>query len=64
MAGYDVLWFVAIVIGTVLLGAAIAYGIMRARTRTRGEAVASEAETRRIYKSEDPGYRGTGGPTR
>ncbi len=54
--GYNILWFVATVIGTVVLGAVIAYGIMRGRSRTTRERIAGEMRTREIYKSEDPGY--------
>ncbi len=54
--GYNILWFVATVIGTIVLGAVIAYGIMRARARTPRERIAGEMRTREIYKSEDPGY--------
>jgi hypothetical protein len=57
MEGYNILWFVAVVIGTVVLGAAIAYGITRSRARTTNERIASEIKTREIYESEDPGYK-------
>lgn len=57
MEGYNILWFLAVVVGTVVLGAAIAYGMMRARSRTASERIAGERKTHEIYKSEDPGYR-------
>lgn len=56
MDGYNIMWFVAVVIGTMVLGAAIAYGIMRSRARTPRERLAGEARTREIYRTEDPGY--------
>ena len=43
------LWFV----GAVILGLAIAYGIMRNRRRTNAEKVTTEQATRNLYREED-----------
>lgn len=48
-------WFIAVVIGTIVLGAAIAYGMMRGGRRTRGEEQRSEAGTRDIYHKDNGG---------
>lgn len=55
--GYDILWFVAVVIGTAVLGLLIAYGMMRNRARTRAERLETERATRELYERQDPGYR-------
>lgn len=54
--GSNIVWFAAVVLGTVILGAVIAFAMTRSRRRTPAEDRASEARTREIYKSEDPGY--------
>lgn len=53
MEGYDAMWFVAVVVGTVVLGAAIAFGMMHARRRSGAERIAAERRTRANYRAED-----------
>ncbi len=58
MDGYNIMWFVAVVIGTMVLGAAIAYGIHAfPRPDPARAAWAGEARTREIYRTEDPRLR-------
>lgn len=46
-------WFLVIVLGTVILGVAIAYGMMRNRQRTAREMARTEQATHNLYKKED-----------
>jgi cytochrome c-type biogenesis protein CcmH/NrfF len=46
-------WFFAVVIGAVILGAIIAWGMMRNRQRTPIERATTEAATHQNYKAED-----------
>lgn len=46
------LWW-GVGIGTLVLGLAIAYGLIKARGRTRAEQARSEAATDRLYQKED-----------
>jgi hypothetical protein len=46
-------WLILLTLGVVVLAVAIAYGIMRNRTRTPAEKVLTEAATRREQKIED-----------
>ena len=48
------LWIVITVIGVVILGAALAYGRMRASKTTPREEAAREAATRAQYENPDP----------
>jgi cytochrome c-type biogenesis protein CcmH/NrfF len=41
------------VIGTVILGAVIAYGILRNRTRTRQDRIVSNEATKELYRQEN-----------
>jgi cytochrome c-type biogenesis protein CcmH/NrfF len=41
------------VIGTVILGAIIAYGILRNRTRTRQDRIISNEATKELYRQEN-----------
>jgi hypothetical protein len=41
------------VIGSIILGAAIVYGIMRNRNRTRSERAATDQATKGLYARED-----------
>lgn len=47
------LWLILLTVGVVLLGLAMAYGVMRNRKRTAGERVATEVGTKREYAEED-----------
>jgi cytochrome c-type biogenesis protein CcmH/NrfF len=47
------LWLILLTLGVVVLAAAIIYGMMRNRQRTRLEEVTTEAATRREYAEED-----------
>jgi hypothetical protein len=49
IGGY--VWILA-AIGIACAGLAMAFGTMRSRTRTRGEARAQEAATKEIYRNE------------
>jgi hypothetical protein len=53
---FEYIWIVPVVIGAAVLGLALAYGVLRGRTRTRAEYQAAEDAAHDIYKSEDPGY--------
>ena len=57
MEGYDILWFIAVPVGTAILGFLIAYGMMRNRSRTRAETMRTEQATHEIYKRADPELR-------
>lgn len=46
-------WFVAIVIGAIILGSVIAWGSLRNRRRTPGEKQQTAEGTQRIYERED-----------
>lgn len=48
-----VLYFLAIVGGTAVLGGAIAYGYLQYKHRTRREKQITEAATRRLYEEEE-----------
>ena len=48
-------WFLVLVGGTIVLGIAIAYGVLRNRQRTTREKLQTEAATRDIYHKEDRG---------
>jgi hypothetical protein len=48
-----VLWFFAIVGGTIILGIAVAYGVLRNKKRTIAEKRASERGAHEIYEKED-----------
>ena len=48
-----VLYFLAVVGGTLVLGFGIAYGLTRNRERTAAEKRATEAGAHRIYEKED-----------
>lgn len=56
MEGSNVVWFLAVVIGTFILGSIIAYGMSRTRSRTEAEREASEEKTHEIYTRQDPRY--------
>ena len=47
------LWLMLLTIGVIALGAAMAYGIIQNRKRTRAEKALTEAATRREYQKED-----------
>ncbi|HEV7344369.1 MAG TPA: hypothetical protein VGN60_01870 [Devosia sp.] len=47
------LWLILLTIGVIALGGAMAYGLTRNRTRTRGEEVRTEAATRQQYADEE-----------
>lgn len=53
MEGYSIFWLLITAGGAALLGAAIAYGVMRNRHRTRRETVVSQQATRDLYDSEN-----------
>jgi hypothetical protein len=46
-------WLLLLTVGVIALGAAMAYGASRNRTRTRAERHLTEAATRREYEIED-----------
>lgn len=46
-------WAFAILIGFIVLGIAIGYGIGRANQRSRTERLASEDGTRKVYRDSD-----------
>jgi len=46
-------WLILLTLGVVVLAAAIIYGMLRNRQRTRLEEAATEAATRREYAEED-----------
>jgi hypothetical protein len=46
-------WFVAIVIGAIVLGLAIAYGMMRNRRRTSADKARTAKATQALYAKED-----------
>jgi hypothetical protein len=48
-----ILYFFAIVGGTLILGLAIAYGLARSRHRSVAERNATEAGTHRLYEKEE-----------
>jgi hypothetical protein len=48
-----ILYFLAVVGGTLILGFAIAYGLRRNRERTAAEKRATEAGAHRIYEKEE-----------
>lgn len=54
------LWGVLTVLGVIVLGCVIAYGMMRSRKMTRGEKQVSERATENLYEQEarDPANRG------
>jgi hypothetical protein len=47
------IWFIALTIGVLLLGAAMAFGILRNRRRSPIERATTEIGTRREYERED-----------
>lgn len=47
----DLLWFVAVAIGPVMLGAAIAYALLRQRRLSAREKRAQNDAVRRLYKN-------------
>jgi hypothetical protein len=47
------LYFFAVVGGAAILGAAIAYGIMRSKQRTQREKLATERGAHELYEKED-----------
>jgi hypothetical protein len=47
------LWLILLTLGVVVLGAALAYGMLNNRRRTLAERVTTEAETKREYDRED-----------
>lgn len=46
-------WFLVIVVGTAVLGLAIAYGLWRSRQRSRVEDRRGEQATHDLYETED-----------
>lgn len=46
-------WFLAVVGGTIVLGIAIAYGMLRSGRRSPGEKRRTEAGTRDIYHKDE-----------
>lgn len=56
MEGSGIIWFLAVVLGTFVLGSIIAYGMARTRARTEAERQASEEKTHEIYTQQDPRY--------
>lgn len=46
-------WLILLTLGVVVLAAAIIYGMLRNRQRTRLEEATTEAATRREYAEED-----------
>jgi hypothetical protein len=50
-------WFLAVVGGTIVLGIAIAYGMIRVGRRSPSEQRRTEEATREIYHKDDPGDR-------
>jgi hypothetical protein len=48
-----ILYFLAIVGGTIILGFVIAYGLARTRHRSVAERNATEAGTHRLYEKEE-----------
>lgn len=57
MEGYDILWFIAVPVGTAILGILIAWGMLRNRNRTEAEKLETERATHEVYHSEDPEFR-------
>ena len=51
--GGQAMWLILLTLGVVVLAAAMIYGMMRNRTRTLGERVMTEVETKREYERED-----------
>ncbi|MFC7053379.1 hypothetical protein ACFQI3_11840 [Hansschlegelia quercus] len=53
------LWSLLTVVGVIILGCAIAYGMLRTRKMTRNEKAVSERATDNLYKQEarDPANR-------
>ncbi|SMQ85261.1 hypothetical protein SAMN06295905_2538 [Devosia lucknowensis] len=51
--GGQAMWLILLTLGVVVLAAAMIYGTMRNRTRTLGERVMTEVETKREYERED-----------
>lgn len=47
------LWLIILTVGVAILGASIAFGLLRNRTRTPLERATTEAATRREYARED-----------
>ena len=52
MADTSNLWFLMTVVGVIILGAALAYGLMRNRRMTHGQKDLSERSTERLYDAE------------
>ena len=46
-------WLILLTLGVVVLGAALAYGMLNNRKRTLAERVTTEVETRREYDREN-----------
>jgi hypothetical protein len=46
-------WFLAVVGGTIVLGIAIAYGIISSRQRTDQERAETDAASRKVYHKTD-----------
>ncbi len=64
MNNFDALpWSFVVVIGAILLGAALAYGMWINSRRTRADKMVTEAATRREYKEEDRDRPNTHMPT-
>ncbi|MET0314541.1 MAG: hypothetical protein ABW275_09125 [Hansschlegelia sp.] len=53
------LWSLLTVVGVIILGCALAYGMLRGRKMTRNEKAVSERATDNVYKQEarDPANR-------
>lgn len=49
----EITWLLVLTLGVVVLGAAIAFGAMRNRSRSLAERARTEAATREEYREED-----------
>lgn len=52
-----IIWIIAILGGAIVLGGAIAYGMIQGRKVTPAEDFASEQKTREIYHKDEPASR-------